>query len=116
SELGMSNSTVRTHVSNIIKNTGFDSVEEVALVAADKGVIPMAEVPAGRALLLAPEQRKFLQDYFGCTYKEIEEATGMGRHTIVENWKEIYVTTKANSRRQAVIMAYKDKLIEAPDL
>lgn len=113
-ERGVEVSTVRTHISNMMKGLGLSSASELAVFAAENHLLDMDSVPAGMTKNLTQQQNIVLGGHYNSTYKLAANQLGISISTIRTHWHNIYKTTGAKTKVQAVLMAYKDSLITSP--
>jgi RNA polymerase sigma factor (sigma-70 family) len=111
-ELGIKESTVRTHVHNMCKRFGMDSFIDLAVFAARKGLIDLNNLPYGTTMDdLSPREQEILQGYYNRTYKEAAEGLSLSTNTIRAHWHNIYAKLNVFNRAQAALIAIRDGLI-----
>ncbi len=85
----------------------------LTVFAAEAGLLRMDGVPAGRTAGLGKKERKTLASYYSMTIEEAAQADGAKKSAIEGRWSRIFKKLDTSDRRQAVLMAIKDGLIES---
>jgi RNA polymerase sigma factor (sigma-70 family) len=112
--LGVSANTVRTHIYNMVAKSGLPSIEQLAVLAAEEGIIDLSNIQPGQTKTLTFQEATILQSCYDTTYKDTAEKMGIASTTVRTHWHNIYAKINASSRTQAALVGYKDGLINTP--
>lgn len=110
-ERGIAESTVRTHVHNMMRKGEYSTVHGLILDAVRNGMINLDAIPENTTDALTPRTRQIIKDHYSSTYEEVAAELNISVSTVRTQWHEIYKRTGANNERQALLMAVKDGLV-----
>jgi DNA-binding NarL/FixJ family response regulator len=108
--LGVAESTVRTHLSNLLHKLELRHSAELAILAAQEGVLDLDTIPLGRTDGLPKRQLELLRN-FSDSYEERAKAMQVGVSTVAAHSNSLFKRTGARHRRELALMGFKDGVI-----
>lgn len=93
--------------------TGLFASLDFTVIAAKAGLICLDDIPPGKTEKLTSLERKRLVKYYNKTYQEAAKCEEVSEGAIKQTWEAIHAKFDTTERRQAVLVAIKDGIIEA---
>lgn len=116
-ELDMSINTVRAHVSRVKQALEIEKPYKVAVLAAAVELLPIEEIPVGKTEKLTERQKEVLASYYRLgNYQATSAHNRLGPTSIQGTLNRIYKALDVPDRKGAMLVAFRDGLIEPPDL
>lgn len=111
-DLGVSESTIRTHAHNVMSRYDLKSAPELAVFAVRNGLIDLDTIPEDHSMAnLSPAEAKLMRNFYASTYDTAANQLNLSNSTIRTHWHNIFTKSKTVGKLQATLVAIKDGLI-----
>ncbi len=110
-KLGVTESTVRTHMHKAMSKLGLHNVVVFAVMAAREGLIDLDRLPSGATDGLSNRERQLIQECYDMDHMQGAKTLGIACSTFRTTWYNIFKKMGTSSDVQVVLMAMKDGLI-----
>ncbi|MGH7192306.1 MAG: hypothetical protein ACREJM_02090, partial [Candidatus Saccharimonadales bacterium] len=112
-EFGLSDTAVRGLINRARKTLGAESVEDMALAAAMKGIILLRNIPLGIKAGLTPRQLQVLRDCYAMSPKDAAAEIGVAKPGVVSGYRyALNYKLGAKNSVQAALIGLRNGLID----